>query len=171
MVQRSDRVVGPVCIPAGGHIHIVVRSDLQTVGGGATACKRQREYQQCQPHHVDDACSVAGSSTTLGPPTNRAMKIPSSYKMHSGTASNNCDRTSGGVKMAATMNAPTITYGRAFFSLSMVARPNRTSSTTTIGTSNVRPNAMNNPITKLKYASMSGDTDTDAGAKPAMNLK
>ncbi len=90
--------------------------------------------------------------------------------MHNGIASNNCDNTSGGVKIAATINAPTITYGRAFFSFSMLAMPNRTSSTTTIGTSNVRPNAMNRLITKLKYASMSGETETDAGAKPAMNL-
>ena len=42
--------------------------------------------------------------------------------------------------------------------------PSRTSTTTTIGTSNVMPNAMNIVITKLKYASMSGATVTDFGA-------
>jgi hypothetical protein len=48
--------------------------------------------------------------------------------------------------------------------------PKRTSSTTTIGTSKVKPNAIKRLITKPKYASMSGETATDAGAKPAMNL-
>ena len=75
------------------------------------------------------------------------------------------------MKIAATMKAPTITYGRACFSFSTLAMPKRTSSTTTIGTSNVIPNAMNMPITKLKYASMSGDTVTDIGAKFAMKRK
>ena len=73
--------------------------------------------------------------------------------------------------MAATMKAPTITYGRTCLSFSTLAMPKRTSSTTTIGTSKVIPNARNMPITNPKYASISGDTVTDIGAKFAMKRK
>src|SRR5258706_11744228 len=50
--------------------------------------------------------------------------------------------TSGGVNIAPTTNAPTITYGRISFSFSMETSPTPTSTTTTTGTSKVTPNAM-----------------------------
>ncbi|MNC86644.1 hypothetical protein D3C83_23160 [compost metagenome] len=42
-------------------------------------------------------------------PTKRDRNTPASYRMHIGTASMNCDSTSGGVTTAATTKAPTMT--------------------------------------------------------------
>jgi predicted pyridoxine 5'-phosphate oxidase superfamily flavin-nucleotide-binding protein len=74
----------------------------------------------------------------------------------------------GGVTIAATTNAPTMKYGRASRSFSTVTTPARTRMISTIGISNVTPNARNIVITKLKYASMSGAGVIDFGAKSLM---
>jgi len=63
--------------------------------------------------------------------------------------------TSGGVKIAPTMNAPTMTYGRIDLSFSSETTPIRTSTTTTIGVSKVSPKAMNIVSTNDRYLSMS----------------
>ena len=63
--------------------------------------------------------------------------------------------TSGGVKIAPTTKAPTITYGRIDRSFCSETTPMRTSTTTTTGVSNVMPNAMNIVRTNDRYLSMS----------------
>jgi len=78
---------------------------------------------------------------------------------------------SGGVRIAAMMNARTMKYERKLFSFSIETIPSRASTTTAIGTSNAAPNAMNIIITKLRYASMSGIAETLFGAKLWMNVK
>ena len=55
------------------------------------------------------ASRAASSSRDAGRLTKRATKSPSSNSSHSGTASRSCDTTSGGVKIAPTTNAPTMT--------------------------------------------------------------
>src|SRR5437773_10530270 len=79
--------------------------------------------------------------------------------------------TSGGVNIAPTTNAPTITYGRISFSLSIETTPTRTRTMTTTGTSKVTPNAMKVVSTKERYLSMSVIHATPSGAMDAMNLK
>src|SRR2546429_2430573 len=78
--------------------------------------------------------------------------------------------TSGGVNIAPTTNAPTITYGRISFSFSMETTPTRTRTMTTTGTSKVTPNAMKVVSAKERYLSMSVIHATPSGAIDAMNL-
>ncbi|SKO20027.1 Uncharacterised protein [Mycobacteroides abscessus subsp. massiliense] len=73
--------------------------------------------------------------------------------------------------IAATTNAPTITYGRAFLSCSVETMPILASNTTTTGTSNVVPNATNMPKIKDRYLSISVAILTPTGVTPAKNLK
>src|SRR4029079_788975 len=97
----------------------------------------------------------------------RAMTIPSSYRIHIGTASSSCDTTSGGVKIAPATKAPTITYGLIARNFSSETMRRRTSTITTTGTSNVTPNATNIVSTNDRYLSMSVIIVTPAGAYAA----
>ncbi len=81
-----------------------------------------------------------------------------------------CEITSGGVNIAPMTNAPTITYGRMSFSLSIETTPTRTSTMTATGTSKVTPNATNVVSTNERYLSISVIHATPSGAIDAMNL-
>ena len=94
------------------------------------------------------------------------MTMPSSYSTHNGKASMNCEVMSGGVTTAATINAPTMKYGRIARSLATLVMPSRVITTSTIGVSKVSPNARNIVSANPKYASMSGETLMASGANP-----
>ena len=86
-----------------------------------------------------------------------------------GTAKASCEITSGGVTIAAMMNASTMKYPRNSRSFWMGTMPRCASTTTTMGTSNARPNTMNSVSTKPKYCSMSGAAVMLWGAQLWMN--
>jgi hypothetical protein len=73
----------------------------------ALVARSHRRAAPCAYLESDVAAEASSRGSRL--PTNRASWIPSSYSTHNGTARSSCEITSGGVKMAATMKAPTIT--------------------------------------------------------------
>ena len=86
-------------------------------------------------------------------------------------ASSVCDITSGGVSSIPTTNAPTITYGLFAARLLGVLTLVMTNMMVTIGTSNAKPNAKNNVITKSRYLPISVITEIPSGAILIKNPK
>ena len=73
------------------------------VFSNARSMQRLGDAQVPPPSLPTSGFRIAGFTSTA------ATMIPSSYRMHKGTASINWDNTSGGVNIAPATNAPTIT--------------------------------------------------------------
>ena len=82
--------------------------------------------------------------------------IEISYSAMIGSASNNCDTTSGGVRMAAATKAMTIATLRFSASVSGAIRPDRTSNNRMTGNSNANPNAKIRRMISERYSEMRG---------------
>ena len=103
----------PVTVDAGQGFTLSVTWIFKIRGEKIPAIRNRDFFRQENRY----SSSSSGFRSSLRPKT-RTNCNPTSKRITRGTASNNCDNTSGGVKMAASTKAPTMRYGRALLSFS-----------------------------------------------------